>query len=353
MARPEPATAGPIAVLFGTRPEAIKLAPVILELRRRGTPTTVITTGQHRELVDQVLELFDIRADHDLRLMEHGAGLDQILSRALTGVGELLRERSPAALVVQGDTTSTLAAALAAFHARVPLAHVEAGLRSHDLDLPFPEEMNRRVVSMVARWNFAPTEPAAENLRREGHAGHLEVTGNTVVDALQHIVASSADGPMDPAQAVPSPYVLATAHRRESWGAPIERISLALRDILEARPELHLLFATHPNPAARDPVNRVLAEQPRARVVDALDYRSFLGLLRGSVLTISDSGGVQEEGPTLGIPVLVTRAVTERPEGLKAGAVELVGTDRDRIREAALRLLSDPAARERMARAGR
>ncbi len=343
---------GPVGVLFGTRPEAIKLAPVISELRARGAPTVVITTGQHRELVDQVLAAFEIQPDHDLRLMRHGAGLDELLSRALVAVGEVLERSRPSALVVQGDTTSTLAAALAAFHARVPVAHVEAGLRSGDLGLPFPEEMNRRVVSVVARWSFAPTETAADNLRREGYAGRVQVTGNTVVDALQHIIALDADTSLPGGPHPPAPYILATAHRRESWGAPIEQVALALRDVLERRPEVSLVFATHPNPQARGPVDAVLAGHPRSQVVDALDYRIFLRLLQGAVLAVSDSGGVQEEGPTLGVPVLVTRQLTERPEGLAAGAVKLVGTDRRLIGDQALELLEQPELRQRMAAAG-
>lgn len=342
----------PVAVLFGTRPEAIKLAPVIHELRTRGVPILVITTGQHREMVDQVLELFDIRTDHDLRLMRHGAGLDELLSRAVVTIGEVLRQTRPAALVVQGDTTSTLAAAMAAFHAKVPVAHVEAGLRSGDMTLPFPEEMNRRVVSVIARWNFAPTQLAADNLLREGHRGHVEVTGNTVVDAVQYITGVGGSGP-SPQPAATAPYILATAHRRESWGAPIEQVALGLGDVLEQRPEVSLIFATHPNPLARDPVNGVLGGHPRTQVVDALDYRTFLRLLQGAALVVSDSGGVQEEGPTLGVPVLVTRTLTERPEGLSAGAVRLVGTDRQAIRDEALRLLGDPALRREMAAAGR
>ncbi len=340
-----------IGVLFGTRPEAIKLAPVILELKARGVATTVITTGQHREMIPQVTRLFGISPDHDLRLMRHGAGLDHILGQALTGVGDLLRRLKPSALVVQGDTTSTLAAALAAFHAGIPVAHVEAGLRSGSMELPFPEEMNRRVVSVVARWHFAPTKGAAENLRSEGVTSGIEVTGNTVVDAVQHILAhaSPADGPV----VATAPYILATAHRRESWGEPIERIALAMRDILDRRPDLSLVFAAHPNPAARTPVNAVLGGRPRVQVVDAVDYATFLNLLQGAALAISDSGGIQEEGPTLGIPVLVTREVTERPEGVDAGAVVLVGTDRERIVDEALRVLDDPGVRKEMANCGR
>lgn len=344
----------PIAVLFGTRPEAIKLAPVLLELRRRSAPMVVVTTGQHRELVDGILAYFDIEVDQDLDLMRPEQSLDYVLAGALTGIGAAIDRFGPAAVVVQGDTTSALAASLAAFHRRVPLAHVEAGLRSHRLDLPFPEEMNRRVTSMVARWHFAPTAVAAENLRREGVEGEITVTGNTVVDALQHILAGEPALPGAVAGFVDGHrYVLATAHRRESWEGGIAAIARALSEVLEADPDLRLVFATHPNPIARGPVERILGGQERALVLDALDYPAFLRLLRGATVAVSDSGGVQEEGPTLGVPVLVTRAVTERPEGVAAGAVRVVGTDEAAVRDQTIALLNDEALRQRMASAGR
>ena len=345
---------GPIGVLFGTRPEAIKLAPVIVELRRRGIPTTVIATGQHRDMVDQVLRLFDIEPDHDLALMRDRQSLDHVLTSVVTGVGALLSRTRPRALLLQGDTTSTLGGSLAAFHQRVPIGHVEAGLRSGNLDLPFPEEMNRRVASIVARWHFAPTEAAAENLRREGVTDGVIVTGNTVVDALHHIRDRAADEADELADfAAERPLILATAHRRESWYGGIERIATALREVLDELGDHRLVFATHPNPVANAPVHAVLGADPRARVVTALDYPRFISLLAGARLAITDSGGVQEEGPTLGVPVLVTRQVTERPEGVEAGAVALVGTDPARIRDLALELLRSPERREEMARAGR
>jgi UDP-N-acetylglucosamine 2-epimerase len=344
----------PIGILFGTRPEAIKLAPVIVALRARGLATLVIATGQHRDLVAQVLDLFDIRPDHDLALMRENQSLDHVLSSVVTGVGSLLAAARPRALLVQGDTTSTLGGSLAAFHHRVPLGHVEAGLRSGNLELPFPEEMNRRVTSIVARWHFAPTDGAAENLRREGVDHGILVTGNTVVDALHHLRGRVAvdDGELT-RFAAEGPLIVATAHRRESWHGGIERIALALRDVLDELGDHRLVFATHPNPVANAPVHAILGDDPRARVVTALDYPSFIALLGHARLAITDSGGVQEEGPTLGVPVLVTRQVTERPEGVEAGAVALVGTDPERIRTLALELLRDPDRREEMARAGR
>jgi UDP-N-acetylglucosamine 2-epimerase (non-hydrolysing) len=354
MTMPRSDSARPIAILFGTRPEAIKLAPVILELRRRDQRLLVITTGQHRELVRSVLDLFEIEPDLDLDIMRPGQTLDYVLSRTLVGVGELLDAHRPRAVLVQGDTTSALGSTVAAFHRGVPVGHVEAGLRSHDLALPFPEEMNRRSISVMARWHFAPTEGAAHNLAREGVTEGVAVTGNTVVDALQHVVERHGDLPPDLATFTAGvPYLLATAHRRESWDGGIASIAAALAAVLEAEPAMRLVFATHPNPLARDPVQQLLGQQPRARIVDSLDYPTFLGLLRGSVLAVSDSGGVQEEGPTLGIPVLVTRAVTERPEGVDAGAVRLVGTDRDAVLDATLSLIRDAEQRARMASAGR
>ncbi|HEX7225753.1 MAG TPA: UDP-N-acetylglucosamine 2-epimerase (non-hydrolyzing) [Candidatus Limnocylindria bacterium] len=346
--------APPIAVLFGTRPEAIKLAPVIVELRSRGVPTLVVATGQHRDIVGQVLDLFDIQPDHDLALMKEGQTLDHVLSSVISGVGALLADARPRAMLVQGDTTSTLGGAIAAFHHKVPVGHVEAGLRSGSLDLPFPEEMNRRVTSIVTRWHFPPTEGAAANLRREGIEDGIVVTGNTVVDALRHIGRRAAEATTELAAfAAEGPLILATAHRRESWGGGIERIAAALSGVLDALPDHRLVFATHPNPVASDPVRRVLGDEPRARVVTALDYPEFVGLLGRARLAITDSGGVQEEGPTLGVPVLVTREVTERPEGVDAGAVILVGTDPDRIRTLAVELLTDGARHESMASRGR
>ena len=343
----------PIGVLFGTRPEAIKLAPVIAELRARGVPTDVIFTGQHRDIVGPVLELFEIAPDHDLALMREHQTLDHVLSSVISGVGGILAASRPRALVVQGDTTSTLGGSLAAFHHRVPLAHVEAGLRSGSMDLPFPEEMNRRATSVVARWHFAPTDGAAENLRREGISAGIEVTGNTVVDALRHIASRARERANElSAFADAGPLIVATAHRRESWDGGIERIALALREVLAQLTDHRLIFATHPNPLANGPVHAALDDEPRARVVTALDYPEFIGLLTRARLAVTDSGGVQEEGPTLGVPVLVTREVTERPEGVEAGAVALVGTDSERIRNLTVELLTRPERHDAMARAG-
>lgn len=342
-----------IAVLFGTRPEAIKLAPVILALRSRGMHPLVVTTGQHRELVDDVLERFGIGVDEDLGIMRPGQTLNYLLTETIDGVSAIFARSPLRAVVVQGDTTSTLGAALAAFHHRLPVAHVEAGLRSHDMERPYPEEMNRRVTSLVARWHFAPTQAAADNLRGEGFVDNIHVTGNTVVDALQTFTRQPLPRSPDLAAFIgTAPFILATAHRRESWGNPIGDVAGALADVLSAEPLLRLVFVTHPNRLAREPVIAALSGQPRALVLDAIDYPSFVGLLRGATLAVTDSGGVQEEGPTLGVPVLVTRAVTERPEGVTVGAVQVVGTTRETVRRCVLELVRNQAARERMSSAG-
>ena len=266
-------TSGPVAVLIGTRPEAIKLAPVVLALRDIGRSPLVITTGQHAGMVDEVLTLFGIAPDANLRLLRQGQSLDEMLSRALERVARLLDERQPSAVVVQGDTTSMLGSALAAFHHDVPVGHVEAGLRSHDMRMPFPEEMNRRAAATFATWHFAPTTGAAENLRREGVEDGVHVVGNTVVDAVRIVEPSRAKLPEPFSSFVGgAPYLLATAHRRESWGEGIAAIAGGLRDALRAAPDHRLIFVTHPNPAARTPVNEALGGESRAMVVDALPY---------------------------------------------------------------------------------
>ena len=347
--------ARPLVVVFlGTRPEAIKLAPVIRRFREIGLPTVVVGTGQHVELVDPVLRLFGIELDENLEIMRPGQSLDHLLSGAVSGIGEQLDEYRPGAVVVQGDTTSALAAAVAAFHRHIPIAHVEAGLRSHDLQFPFPEEMNRRATSIVTRWHFAPTAGAAQNLAREGITDDVHVVGNTVVDALQHIVAQNPPIPSDLVEFIGGhPFILATAHRRESWGGGIENIAVALRRLLDDTPDLRLVFVTHPNPVARAPVVAALSDHPRAAIPGPLLYTSFIALLQGARIAVSDSGGIQEEGPTLGIPILVTRERTERDEGLEAGAVVMVGTDPDRIYGESSRILNDADAHRSMARAGR
>jgi len=347
-------TPSPAALLLGTRPEAIKLAPVVLAMRTAGVAHAVVTTGQHGAMVDDALALFGIRADATLGLTRETGSLDELLSTAIERVGVELDRLGPALVVVQGDTTSMLGSVIAAFHRGIDVAHVEAGLRSGDPSMPFPEEMNRRVASVMARWHFAPTREAAANLAAEGHAGDVHVVGNPVVDAVRLILDRGVPTmPAEMAEFIGSaPYLVATAHRRESWDGGIARIAAALRDVLDAVPDHRLLFVTHPNPVARGPVDDLLGDDRRAMVVDALPYPAFLALVRGARLVVSDSGGVQEEGPALGVPVLVTRHVTERPEGVAAGALRLVGTDRASVRDEAVALLRGPERLAAMARAG-
>jgi UDP-N-acetylglucosamine 2-epimerase (non-hydrolysing) len=286
--------------------------------------------------------------------MTPGQSLPAVTARILAKLEPVVAAAKPHFIIVQGDTTSTLGAALAAFHHSIPVAHVEAGLRSNDLRLPFPEEMNRRVTTLLAAWHFAPTKLAAENLAAEGIRTGVTVTGNTVVDAVKRIVSRTAQLPSKLAGFIgEGPYILATAHRRESWGGGIGRMAQALAEVLERFPEYRLVFATHPNPVARGPVDAAFAEHERVRILTAVEYGQFLRLLQGARLAITDSGGIQEEGPSLGIPVLVTRDVTERPEGVAAGAFRVVGTDVEQIVSCATEVLSDERVHAAMSTAGR
>lgn len=345
-----------VLVVFGTRPEAIKMAPVVAELERRpGFEPVVAVTAQHREMLDQVLTLFGIVPEHDLDIMRPGQTLTDVTVRALSGLSPLMERIAPDAVLVQGDTTTTFAAALAAFYHKVPVGHVEAGLRTFDLFRPFPEEANRRLTTRVARWHFPPTATSEAHLFAEGvEPAAVTVTGNTVVDALLHVrelpYEFPADGAIGAALASGRRIVLVTAHRRESWGAPMERIFHAVRDIAERFADVHVLVATHMNPIVADAARDVLGGVERVDLLGPLEYLPFVKLMDAATLILSDSGGVQEEAPTLGKPALVLREVTERPEAVDAGVVELVGTDRERIVERASLLLTDAAAYAAMAR---
>lgn len=342
-----------VMVVCGTRPEAVKLAPVILELRRRAEvfETRVVLTAQHRELLDQVLRVFGIEADDDLDIMRENQTPFEITTRALEGLRPVLERERPDVVLCQGDTTTTLAAALAAFYLRVPVAHVEAGLRSGDKAHPFPEEVNRRLTSVIADYHFAPTEASAENLLAEGVSERsVFVTGNTVIDAL--LTASELPGP-SPADDVPADarLVLVTSHRRENWGGPMEEIMRAVMDVAEAQEDVHVVLSVHPNPRVRETVERVLAGHARIRIIESVDYVPFVKLMKRATLILTDSGGIQEEAPSLAVPVLVLRRVTERPEGVAAGTVKVVGTDRATIAASAIGLLTDDTAYHAMARA--
>ena len=342
-----------VLVVLGTRPEAIKLAPVIAELRRHPDVTTrVCVTGQHRELAQPILELFDVRPDIDLALMTPDQRLSSLTAAALTRLEEVVASTAPDWVVLQGDTTSAMSAALAAFHRQVPVAHVEAGLRTHDLARPFPEEGNRRIAGALATVHFAPTELARHNLLREGADGSvIYVTGNTVVDALLTVGSLPEDRSGGPLACLPTHrrIVLVTAHRRESFGPGLRDICHAVREIADALPDVQCVYPVHLNPNVQEPARAILAGHERISLIPPLDYVSLVHLIRQATLILTDSGGLQEEAPTFRKPVLVLREVTERPEAVQAGCARIVGTDRRVIVSAALELLTDRSAYDRMA----
>ena len=338
--------------VFGTRPEAIKMAPVLKLLsREKGLRSLVCVTAQHREMLDQVLGLFAIKPDKDLDLMREGQTLTEITTRALTDVGSYLVKTRPDLLLVQGDTTTTMAASLAAFYARIPVGHVEAGLRTGDPDYPYPEEVNRRITSVLARHHFAPTERARKNLLAEGVPDStILVTGNTVIDALLEVAA------MKPSRAPKLPLrgkrlILVTAHRRENFGAPMLEIAGAIRDLAEKYADVDLVYPVHRNPNVDRPMRKELSRVPGVHLTDPLEYKAFVDLMAESYLILTDSGGIQEEAPSLGKPVLVLRDETERPEAVEAGTVKLVGPHRQAIVTQAGELLDSKEAYAAMARA--
>jgi UDP-N-acetylglucosamine 2-epimerase (non-hydrolysing) len=336
---------------FGTRPEAIKMAPVVHECRRRSDEieTVVCVTGQHRQMLDQVTTYFGIAADRDLELMTPNQTLADVTSRCLTGLDAALAEYQPDCVVAQGDTTTVMAAALAAFYRRVPFVHVEAGLRTGNLQAPWPEELNRRIASLVTALHCAPTSQAAQNLLREGvPANSVHVTGNTVIDALLWSVARERgeSRPWREKYAVLGDrrMVLITGHRRENFGDGMEQICSAILTLARRFPEVEFVYPVHLNPNVREPVGRLLAGQTNIRLTEPAPYPEFVWLMDRSTLILTDSGGVQEEAPSLRKPVLVMRETTERPEAVEAGAVELVGTDVSRIVDCVSLLLRDKAA---------
>lgn len=337
-----------IVCVVGTRPEAIKMAPVVIALQKQEAfDVRVLATGQHAAMLDQVLDFFKITADRNLHIMKERQSLDYITASVLTGAGEYYDETLPSAVLVHGDTTTTFAAGLAAFYRGIPVGHVEAGLRSWNMRLPFPEEMNRVLVDKFASWGFAPTALAAENLRKEGMAeSAISVTGNTVIDALFYTVAARTKPDCKELRALPehAPFVLVTAHRRESWGAPLEDICSALTDILDAHPELWMVIPMHKNPAVREIIHKHLDGRAKVILCDPLDYPDFVWAMNSSKFILSDSGGVQEEASAIKKPVLILRDVTERPEAVEHGSGVLVGVNRGKIRNAALKLLEDAQA---------
>lgn len=343
-----------IGIVFGTRPDAIKMAPVMFELRKRSTEfeTVAISTGQHRQMLDQVLQAFDVSADLELDVMRHNQSLSSLTCRILTAMDTLLTENPLDALLVQGDTTTAFTAALAAFYKKVPVAHVEAGLRSRDLFQPWPEEANRRLAAVVTQLHFAPTPLSRDNLLSEAiPASDVVVTGNTIVDSVEKLLEKQIiDQPLP--DGVPddgSPIILVTSHRRESWGAELENICRALLELVESFPDIRVIYPVHLNPNVSGTVQTLLGHRDRIHLIPPVDYFQFLSLLRRCHLVLTDSGGVQEEAPIFHKPVLVLRKVTERPEASLLGMAKIVGTSREVIVAEASRLLSSKFAYQTMA----
>ncbi|HSH91658.1 MAG TPA: UDP-N-acetylglucosamine 2-epimerase (non-hydrolyzing) [Ramlibacter sp.] len=337
-----------IVCVVGTRPEAVKMAPVILALKAQPwAEVRVLATAQHRHMLDQVLAAFGIAPDIDLDLMQPNQDLAALTARMLVAMDGVLKSEQPFAVLAQGDTTTVMVSALSSFYLGIPFGHVEAGLRTGDMRRPFPEEMNRVLAGHMARWHFAPTQSSRDNLLREGITEtSVHVTGNTVIDALQAMAARTPA--LEPTAG--RRLVLVTAHRRESFGAPLVEICTAIKTLVDTNADLEVLYPVHPNPNVTRTVDDMLGNHPRISLVAPLDYQPFVAAMKGAHLILTDSGGVQEEAPALGKPVLVLREETERPEAVAAGVVQLIGTDSGKIVAAAQRLLDDSAAYKAMAK---
>lgn len=360
-----------VMLVFGTRPEAIKMCPLVKEFQKRNDEfeTVVCVTGQHREMLDQVLRIFEVTPDYDLNIMKQGQDLTDVTARVLTGMRDVFKECEPDVVLVHGDTTTSTATALAAFYAQIPVGHVEAGLRTHNLMSPWPEEMNRQVTGRIAAYNFAPTPLSEKNLKAESALGQIYVTGNTVIDALHMVVnklkndATLAaeqnkvllDAGYDVSRlANGKKLVLITGHRRENFGDGFIRMVTAMKDLSEKYPEVDFVYPMHLNPNVRKPIHEVFGEdltRPNFFFIEPLQYLEFVHLMSMATIVLTDSGGIQEEAPDLGKPVLVMRDTTERPEALASGTVHLVGTDYDKIVNEVSTLLDDAAAYERMSKA--
>lgn len=338
-----------IMLVFGTRPEAIKMCPLIQELRtRKDIRTLCCVTGQHRQMLDQVLSAFHVTPDYDLAIMKDGQTLFDVTTRVMEELKNVLAEAKPDLVLVHGDTTTTFAAALTCFYMQIPVGHVEAGLRTYQLDSPFPEEFNRQAVGVVAKYHFAPTEQARQNLLRENKKPEtIFVTGNTAIDALKTTVRADYQNP-ELEWAKGSRLILLTAHRRENLGEPMRAIFRAVRRITDEVPNIKVLYPVHMNPTIRALAQEILGGDERIRLIPPMDVVDFHNMLARSDLVMTDSGGIQEEAPSLGKPVLVLRDTTERPEGVAAGTLKLVGTDEETIYREAKRLLTDEAAYHRM-----
>ena len=345
-----------VMTVFGTRPEAIKMAPVVLELQKHADriQTIVAVTAQHRQMLDQVLDLFQITPDYDLDIMSQGQTLYDITTKSLMGLKDVLAKEKPDLVLVHGDTTTTFAGALASYYQQVPVGHVEAGLRTGDIYSPFPEEMNRKLTGAIVAIHFAPTATAKANLLKENvNPSHIYVTGNTVIDALMTTVAGDYDfgDDLKDVDFQNHRVILLTTHRRENLGEPMRHIYKALRRIIEEIPDTEIVFPVHRNPLVRKVVEEELAGVDRIHLIDPMEYEPFANLMSLSSLVLTDSGGIQEEAPSLGKPVLVLRNTTERPEAVEAGTVRLIGTDKDVVYAETKRLLTDQAAYDAMSNA--
>lgn len=360
-----------IMLVFGTRPEAIKMCPLVKEFQKHSDEfkTVVCVTGQHREMLDQVLTIFDVKPDFDLNIMKQGQDLYDVTARVITGMRDVFKECKPDVVLVHGDTTTSTAAALAAFYQQIPVGHVEAGLRTHNIYSPWPEEMNRQITGRIATYNFSPTPLSKKNLMEEKVHGNIYVTGNTVIDALHMVVDKLKNNPVLAKEQVAilekagydvtrlkdgKKLVLITGHRRENFGDGFIRMVTAMKDLSEKYPDVDFVYPMHLNPNVRKPIHEVFGEdltRPNFFFIEPLQYLEFVYLMEKSTIVLTDSGGIQEEAPGLGKPVLVMRDTTERPEALSSGTVHLVGTDYDIIMNEVCTLLNDKLAYEKMSKA--
>ena len=344
-----------VMVVFGTRPEAIKMAPLVLELKNREQVECIVcTTGQHRQMLDPIIEIFGLDVDYDLNIMEPDQTLSMITSKTITGMEPVLEKTKPDMVLVHGDTSTAFAAALAAFYRKIPVGHVEAGLRTGNRYSPYPEEMNRRLISEIAEMHFSPTKSNAENLRRESVTGDIFITGNTVIDALHTTVSKSFRFYSDCLLDIDfdrERVLLVTAHRRENYGRPLENIMNALRDLAYAYPDIRIVYPVHMSPVVRDTAERILGNVPRVSLIEPLNVDEMHNLMDRCHLVLTDSGGLQEEAPALGKPVLVVRRETERPEAVEAGTVKVCGVERETIFRMASELLDSEEAYSQMANA--
>lgn len=339
-------------LVFGTRPEAIKMCPLVNELKRRsGIRTLVCVTGQHRQMLDQVLEAFAVVPDYDLSIMKERQTLFDVTTNILNRIREVLESEHPDVVLVHGDTSTTFVTALACFYLQIPVGHVEAGLRTYNIYSPYPEEFNRQAVSIISSWHFAPTELSKQNLLKEGKAEDtIYVTGNTAIDALKTTVRKDYTHP-ELTWAAGSRLILITAHRRENLGEPMKHMFRAIRRVCDEHPDIKAIYPIHMNPAVRETADAILGGDERIRIIEPLDVLDFHNFLARSYLVLTDSGGIQEEAPSLGKPVLVMRDTTERPEGIRAGTLKLTGTDEEVIYQNFRLLLEEPAEYEKMSTA--